>query len=173
MPVVYTTPVTTMMSHATCRPPCQPASGIQRTRINSRLPSMIQKMMMGRNSRLVACPAAYCGQNMPTARIKTIIISRTRASHCNHSRFVRCDSSLNRFYASRKIRRGKTAVAGPASLVCLLPAFRITPGLVHVAEFSDQREQWQVHRNNDASNHDAQEHDHHRIQGRQQVLDRG
>src|SRR6266853_4836605 len=172
MPVVYTTPVTTMMSHATCRPPCHPASGIHRTRISSRLPSMIQKMMMGRNNRLVACPAAYCGQNTPTARISTIISSRTRASHCSHSRFVRCDSIQIRFYASRKIRRGKTAVSGPASLVYLLPAFRITPGLMHVAEFSDQREQWQVHRNNHASNHDPQEHYHHRIQRRQQALDR-
>src|SRR6201981_1098491 len=172
MPVEYTTPVTTTMSQTTCKPPCHPASASHRTRMSSRLPSMIQKMMMGRNSRLVACPAAYCGQNTPTARISTIISSRTRASHCSHSRFVRCDSIPIRFYSSCKIRRGKTAVSGPLPSPVSYPAFPVTPGLMHVAEFSDQREQWQIHRDDHAADYHTEKHDHHRFQRRQQVLHR-
>src|ERR1700741_2535066 len=113
----------------------------------------------------------YCGQTTPTPRINAIISRRTRVNHSSHSR------RLN--VCSMDWKPGPTGFPPPLHILnrkrrtghIPCPPFSETAPLLVAAEFADEGEQRQVHRDNHAANNEAEEHDHDRLESGQQVLD--
>src|ERR1700722_1262011 len=157
-------------SQVTCSPPCHGACGSHRNKMRCRMPSVIQKMIRGRKKRLPGEAGTYFGHTTPTARMSVIISRRTRVSHSSHSFMLALCCIFRPRPASPRAqyKREKSR----AAIFCSPASDLDTGPLVRFGKLSNEGEKRQIHGDDYAANHHAEENDHHWFHSGQKILDR-